>query len=44
MCTCRRRIEAKNGRILDRIECAGVDEILNLFSDLEDEVKDQVLA
>jgi hypothetical protein len=34
--------QAKNGRVLNRFECASGDEILNVFQEIEEEVENQV--
>ena len=34
--------QAKNGRVLNRFNCASGDEILNLFREIEEEVENQV--
>lgn len=35
-------LQAKNGRVLNRFECASTDEILNVFQEIEEEVENQV--
>lgn len=35
-------MQAKNGRVLNRFECASADEILNVFQEIEEEVENQV--
>jgi len=36
-------IKSHNGRIVDRFECASGQEIINLFSDIEEEVENQLI-